>query len=214
MVAVITFDIHELVEQLSSTSAKSQLAALQSLAHSGSLVVPILLHELSVRSSYRDKVAIITALEKIGDSQSVEMLLELLTHPSTVIRMSVAKALGNFPEAKVCSALIERLNQETGVVQSWIIVSLGKLHDQHAVEPLLNLLTQTSSASTKQDIIRALGELGDKRAIPQVRAFTNDPVAYVQITAHRVLQQLSQGDKPSNQSSSFFMGNDPTTVKS
>jgi len=99
----------------------------------------------------------------IGDSNAVELLIEALEDERFPARESVARALGNIGDARAVDALIKAL-ESFGAVHLSAVDALVKISTA-AVEPLIDALRQHPSLRMREDAIKALGRIGDKRAI-------------------------------------------------
>jgi HEAT repeat protein len=79
---------------------------------------------------------------------------------------------GNKEKQLVVTELIREMENHTGMLKSAAINALGKIRDKRATEPLLQQLKLWSSIdSLVRDIIFALGEIGDVRAVEYLVIF-------------------------------------------
>jgi HEAT repeat protein len=67
---------------------------------------------------------------------------------------------------------------------------LGRLGDRRAVDYLLAELRRTESSTLRYTLIRALGNLGDPRAVEAIMSFEFDENHHVRAHAQRALSQL------------------------
>jgi HEAT repeat protein len=105
--------------------------------------------------------------------------------------MSSAKALGALRCPEAVAGLLQWLAAEPDtMVLIWIALSLGKLGDHSATEALIALLQTAQSETLRYSVVRALGDLGDKRAIPAIRPYLVDPDRHVSKHAQQALTML------------------------
>ncbi len=80
------------------------------------------------------------------------------------VREESAQALVSIGAAAV-PPLVEALKHEEWLVRLHAVEALGKLKSPDAVEPLLYLLFNDRDAAVREDVARALGEIGDPKAV-------------------------------------------------
>jgi HEAT repeat protein len=100
------------------------------------------------------------ALGEIGDLQAVEPLIAALDKPFA--RGPAAEALAKLGDARMVEPLIRLFKEQR---ESSIATILGNFGDRRAVEPLIEALYDPDP-SVRFYTGRALGKLGDKRALP------------------------------------------------
>ena len=111
------------------------------------------------------------ALGKLGQSQSVDPLIQCLDCEDYYVREAAAQALAALGDSQAIPAL---LNLLVGGVEAAVAVA-GKPH-----------LVQPYNA-----ILEALGGLGAQAAVEEIRPFLSHPVAQVQNAAARAMYQLT-----------------------
>jgi len=139
----------------------------------------------------------VSVLGKIGGSEVINALGSLLDHSSAFVRIEVVMGLGTYANNATTTFLISALNDNFVTVQnlaadylvkigsgavglllaaldggdakltSKAILTLGRIGDARAVEPLIDILSNRSSAERKTAAV-ALGMLGDPLAIPSL----------------------------------------------
>jgi HEAT repeat protein len=144
-------------------------------------------------------------LARIGDARVADALIAALSSADWVVRMHAAKALGRIGEARAIPALmpllqdkvkavreetsgalaglgpaaipvlVEALTHEEWLVRLHAVESLGRTKSPDAVEPLLKLLFNDRDSSLREDAVRALGEIGDKRAVEFLLTALKEP---------------------------------------
>src|SRR5438132_6479033 len=108
------------------------------------------------------------ALVRIGDGTNVAIVNRLRTKPDIDIRLSLVNLLGDLRSQEGFNVLRDTLESETDTnVASSIISSLGKFRDAAAIPHLMRVL-QRDDVWLKFHAIEALGEIGDRAALPAI----------------------------------------------
>jgi HEAT repeat protein len=136
-----------------------------------------------------------SVLSTIADERVVDPLISALVNEDWVVRMYAAKALGRLKVSQATSTLVLLLQDKVKAVRDEAIMALqvleesavttllpslqdknwsirlravealGLLGSSLAVSPLMDVLSREEDTTVKQDVIWALGEIGDARAI-------------------------------------------------
>lgn len=144
-------------------------------------------------------------LASIGDARVVAPLLKALGSADWIVRMHAAKALGRIKDATAVEALIpflqdkvkavraeatgalaaigaaaipsllQALKHEEWLVRLHAIEALGKTKSPEAVEPLLFVLFNDRDTALREDAVRALGDIGDERAVEFLFTVLKEP---------------------------------------
>ncbi len=109
------------------------------------------------------------ALGRIGEPRAVPRLLPLLNDKVKAVRVDAAQALVRIGQPAV-APLLEALTHGEWLVRLHAVEALGKLKSPEAVEPLLRTLFNDRDPAVREDSVRSLGEIGDARAVPALRA--------------------------------------------
>lgn len=105
-------------------------------------------------------------LGDFGDRRAVRPLIEALGHPHQEVRKNAAEALGKLGDPSAVESLLQMLQDNDGNVSEAAAVALGLLGDSRAVDPLCRQLDDGKNPSTRIASANALGELGNRKAIP------------------------------------------------
>jgi len=112
--------------------------------------------------------------EATGGKVATDLLTALKTETDATIKVMIISALGNAgkdlgvqEKQSIATELIRQMETNAkGAVHSAAINALGKLRLKIATEPLLKQLTKLhGDGPLSQDIVRALGEIADARAV-------------------------------------------------
>lgn len=104
------------------------------------------------------------ALGRIGNSSSVASLIPLLQDKVKAVREETATTLAAIGTAAV-PALLDALTHAEWLVRLHAVEALGKMRSPEAVEPLLSVLFNDPDTAVREDTVRALGMIGDPRAL-------------------------------------------------
>jgi HEAT repeat protein len=104
------------------------------------------------------------ALAKIKDSSAIEPLLPLLQDKVKAVREEATAALAAIGDEALPS-LLEALKHSEWLVRLHAVEALGKMRSPAAVEPLLSVLFNDHDQAIREDVVRALGQIGDGRAV-------------------------------------------------
>jgi HEAT repeat protein len=117
------------------------------------------------------------ASESVREGQgSVDIPDHLFYDADEVVRLAAIRAVGKTKDPSKVALLIDRLALEPKVdTLSRLIDALGAIRAPQAVPALLEL-TKHADAFVRQDTAKALGKIGDRRAIPALQALLADKV--------------------------------------
>lgn len=114
------------------------------------------------------------ALGRVKNRAAVDPLIPLLQDKVKAVREEVATALASIGEAAIPS-LLEALQHTEWLVRLHAVESLGKTKSPRAVEPLLALLFNDQDSAVREDIVKALGDIGDPQAVEFLFAAMREP---------------------------------------
>ena len=136
----------------------------------------------------------------VNDRAGVTGLIAKLRHMDADAARDAAVTIGTLPaNADSVSALITvLLNADRyfhPVVRAAAAASLGKLRDSRAVDALIHA-TRDSMAETSDEAVKALGRLGDRRAVLPLKAIVRNVdgfyLANVRASAEASLKQIGE----------------------
>ena len=114
------------------------------------------------------------ALGRIRDPEAVPVLMPLLQDKVKAVREEVSGALAAIGGVAVL-ALIQALQHDEWLVRLHAVEALGKLKSSDAVEPLLQALFNDRDSAIREDVVRALGAIGDSRAVDYLVLVMKEP---------------------------------------
>ena len=104
------------------------------------------------------------ALGRIQDPGAVGSLVPLLQDKVKAVREEASTALAAIGEAAL-SSLLAALTHAEWLMRLHAVEALGKTRSPEAVDPLLSVLFNDRDRAVREDSIRALGQIGDARAV-------------------------------------------------
>ncbi len=122
----------------------------------------------------------------LGDTASIETLIEHLRDEDLDVAIDAAEALGNIGSPKAVPALVESLeNDPSGEVCTMVTVALGKIGDTDTIDPLLKICLERPENMEWNDdwdtwwdvqkaAVHALGTLQAEKAVDRLAALIGD----------------------------------------
>ncbi|HEY6262789.1 MAG TPA: HEAT repeat domain-containing protein [Nitrospiraceae bacterium] len=114
------------------------------------------------------------ALGRIKDAEAVRPLVPLLQDKVKAVREETSTALAAIGEAAL-SSLLRALSHEEWLVRLHAVEALGKTRSPEAVDPLLSVLFNDRDRAVREDAVRALGQIGDNRAVEFLMTVMREP---------------------------------------
>ena len=114
------------------------------------------------------------ALGRVRNADTVEPLIPLLQDTVKAVREEAVAALAAIGDAAIPS-LVTALRHEDWLVRLHAVESWGKAQAKRAVEPLLSVLFNDQDSAVREDAVRALGEIGDPRAVEYLFTAMREP---------------------------------------
>lgn len=149
---------------LDEGSLQVQEAASEILAGIGDLRVVHPLLKALASSDWIVRMHAAKALGRIRVSEAVSALMPLLQDKVKAVREEAAGALAAIGTPSIPS-LVEALRHEEWLVRLHAVEALGKLRSPDAVKPLLFALFNDRDSAIREDVIRALGDIGHAGAV-------------------------------------------------
>lgn len=122
------------------------------------------------------------ALGQIGDTSSVEFLVNLLNDPNRGVEATAAIALGNYRSPMAVEKIIELYPKANVSARTDLIFAMANINDLLAV-PFLIKQADDPHPSVRAAVMLALGKLGDARAIPALLKGIKDQDEMTRINA-------------------------------
>ncbi len=112
----------------------------------------------------------VSLLGEIGDDRALDAIESAYGNPDPRVKKEVMKTLVRIPSARSTAFLIRVLDEEDQGLVSQAIISLGMLKDPGAIDILGKIAIRwepfADTQDAKREAIKALGIIGDPRAVP------------------------------------------------
>ena len=113
-------------------------------------------------------------LGRIRDARAIEPLIPLLQDKVKAVREEVTIALAEIGDPALPS-LLDALKHPEWLVRLHAVEALAKSRSADAVEPLLWVLFNDQDQAIREDVVRALGQLRDERAMEFLVTVMKEP---------------------------------------
>lgn len=136
----------------------------------------------------------VTILGEIGGEESIEPLDRAYHHSDVRVKKEVLKSLGRIPSVKSSQILLSAIRGGDKSLKGQAIIAMGMLKDAAAINALGELALKREPFSDnflmKKEAVKALGIIGDKRAVPFLRKLIFKKVWFGK-DAHEELKTLA-----------------------
>jgi len=143
----------------------AQLRAIQVVGELRSRDAASPLARLVGRSDRQLRELAAEALEAIGTAEVVPELLKHVNSKNSAVVVTSVKLLGMSHSEEATLPLICRLHQSNPAIQIAVVRALGEIADCRASEPLAGIARQTDNHRLRQEVVSALGRIGDTVAV-------------------------------------------------
>lgn len=145
----------------------------------------------SKQTSVSSRLAEIEKLEKLRDSDSIEMLFTMLGDENWEVGHAAGKAIVRIGGPEIVSRLFEALNSsESSKSKRWQAASsLGRIGGPEITSTLLEMV-ESAEPETTSAVISELGTIGDRIAVPKLIAALKTSHSMVRESAARALGKL------------------------
>jgi HEAT repeat protein len=192
-----------LVETLHDEDRAVRDAATTALRKIGRAGIPVLVNALKNPNGNVQEAAV-SILKDLADPSTVEPMIECLRSRNWILRMHAAQALGTLGDERAIVPLVPLLMDPVKAVRvdttdalarigpasldtllgalrhnEWILrlhacEALGKIGAEQAVAPLSQVVVEDKDAAVRQDAAKALGALGNAKALDTLLAVLHD----------------------------------------
>lgn len=155
-------------------------------------VVPALIKSMADPAAIVRLNAVEGFLE-FSDERAIEPLIKAVDdNDSPDIRSTAIMALSNYRDKRIVPALMIRKSGDAPWLDLQRVQFLGEYKDARAVSSLLVLIRlKGASVQLRKHIVWALGEIGDKRAVPALEEVSqNDEAKEVRLSAVDALRKI------------------------
>lgn len=184
-----------LASAVSDTSPQVRAAVVRGLAeHGDEAAVPILVMRLSKDKDKFVRKTIAYALERFHGGERTAALAAALTDKELEIRAAAAVSLGDHADAGAVEPLAGALSDKNEFVRAQAARALGVngRSAAHTVTALIALLTQDVDAEVRRQAAHALGQIGDRSALPALHRAKRGRDPYLAETAADAIRLIEK----------------------
>jgi HEAT repeat protein len=131
-------------------------------------------------------------LVAIDPQAAFPALIAALKSTNLTLRQKAIELLGDIGNQDAVPVLLEHMSHERAILQVWVVQSLGKLKDDRAVDTLLALLKADTPSSLRYMAVEALGVIGNRKALPMIKALRDDPDHHVRSRVETALKLFGE----------------------
>jgi len=152
------------------------------------------IHQALFTEEIRVKVSLLRVLGRIGEEDSVPLLIQALEHPHEEVRIEAARALGQVRTPVALEPLMRRLQDSFGHVRRSAAASLGALGDPKALIPLVETLKDPyiDVRNTASQAIVQIHGATDEEKIRAVRPLLAERREEVRVVALQTLSRIAR----------------------
>ncbi|HSR42104.1 MAG TPA: HEAT repeat domain-containing protein, partial [Longimicrobiales bacterium] len=137
----------------------------------------------------------VAVLGRIGDDRAIEHLTSTLAHEDLRVRRETVLALAKLGGENAGALALGMIDDPEAEVRAATAMALGELEMEKAVRPLRKRLEEEDDEDVQVQILRALGQLGDPGAVPEIEkhavaSFFSRPPRPVRIAAYKALSEI------------------------
>ena len=144
----------------------------------------------------------IEGMKQAGD---VRGLIRHLDHDNDDLQWSAADALGSLGEIAV-EPLLKILSYHKMHVRIGVIEALSEIKSTRSVDPLIQTLMTDEDHEVRWVAALALGEIGDKRALPSLVFSLRDKDRYVRYGSAKALEKMGWSSATDQEKAYYLIG--------
>ncbi|MDD5676535.1 MAG: HEAT repeat domain-containing protein [Kiritimatiellae bacterium] len=166
-------NVPALIQECASTDVKARREAALELGRLGDRRAIATLVKLLDDPDEKVRTNAILALGWMRSKEAVPALVKAAQGPDKWARRRAVQALGQIGDPAAAGVLLENINNDDYFTRENAVLALGWLKAADAVSPLIKIITDSDCQDPVQRglmiaAIRALGHIGDPRALPQL----------------------------------------------
>ncbi|MFB3882591.1 MAG: HEAT repeat domain-containing protein [Armatimonadota bacterium] len=170
-----------------------RLAAISALGRTGGQAATKALIPLLRDREGKVGAAAASALGNAEGAEAAEALLGAARDRWWQVRRAAARGLGGRPGAPLAQALVSLLDDPYWQVRSAAAEALGRSKARSAVPALIDVVRKDDDPAVRAEAVRALGQIGDRRALTVVAALVGDANERVRWAAVGAVSDINGG---------------------
>lgn len=134
----------------------------------------------------------VSILSEVGGERAVEHLVATLAHHHPKVRHETVQALARIGGEGPTLLVMNKLDDPDAQVRATAARAMGTLGSERSVRTLLERLDAEDAEPVQEELLRALGQIGDPGAVPAIEkravgGFLKRPPTAVRVAAYRAL---------------------------
>ncbi|TAN61628.1 hypothetical protein EPN18_06345 [bacterium] len=152
-----------------SSDAQTRRIIFNVIVRFGNSITPLLERRLKDPQWFvvRQMVALLGAL---ANPESINTLINTYDHSNVKVKREVLKSLSRLPSQRATELLINALESDDPGIVAFSVISLGVLKEASAIDAIGKVAVRwerfANNQEPKKEAIKALGLIGDKKAVP------------------------------------------------
>jgi HEAT repeat protein len=175
---------------LSSDEVAVVIEAVRSLGKTADDRAMIPLIKLLADERWDLKHEAIEALKGFERGDLINALIEIITEADEMLISGILELIDDLKDEKLVGALIKLLDYPNPEVVSKAIEALGEQRDTRATLPLINILRSSPHWFLRARAAKALGKIGDGRALGSLQEASADTNRWVSLRSTEALKSL------------------------
>ena len=185
-----------LASAVNDPSPQVRAAVVTSLAeHDDEAAVPILANRLAIEKDPFVRKATAYALGRFHEGERTAALAVALRDKDSEVRAAAAISLGDHADADALASLASALSDRNDFVRAQAARGLG-VNGRQAVQTvpaLIALLTKDEDSEVKRQVAGALGQIGDRSALPALERARRDRDPYLAQAVADAIRMIERG---------------------
>ncbi|MCK5163114.1 MAG: HEAT repeat domain-containing protein [Desulfobacula sp.] len=152
-------------------------------------------HQFERKKALGGDIGSIQYLVSVKDRFAVSLLVHLFKNQNFRECDFAPRALGRLGDRRAIPALLKVIEDDriSSSVRHHSAIAIGRINDRQALRPLIELLKKVKNESVISGIVKALGEIGDAKAIPSIVETLNNSTDFIRLASVNALGMI--GDK-------------------
>jgi HEAT repeat protein len=142
------------------------------------------------------------AVEALGQNadqvKARETLMQGASDPDLAVQIKSIDVIGDAKVKDATPLLVQQLfmRDTTLATKQRILAALGKIGDPRATRPILDFMARDVDASVRGNAIFALGDIGDKQALPTLQKISDGADPNLRALAQAAIRKIQEKPAP------------------
>jgi HEAT repeat protein len=173
LILMVDLSINRLLDVMKESEDSSErILILNLIPEMGPAAVPAVLERFNQDPPWYYVRNLVRILSRIGSDDHVKIIAQHLLHSDHRVQREALKSISQMGVSSKAEILLNTLPQCDDRIKASIVTALGSLKYRNAVKPLIELfkskitLPEDMKVDLQEKICLALGNIGDKEAVP------------------------------------------------